>query len=86
MTPETNPDNLPPKHAYEVLIKIGGETWEYVTQTLHDLAFHVEEHGPECGLTSGGAGGSHYVHIERRDISPQDYRIELEAWLAQRRK
>ena len=69
---------FPPKHPFEVNIRIGGDTWEYILRTVRELSYHLEEHGPDCRLCSGGAGGCHSVDIQRRDISPEDYRKELQ--------
>ena len=72
----------PPAHAFELRISIGGENWDYVVRTLQELADHIPEHGPTCGLCSGGAGGSHSVTIHQRDVTPEQYHIELQQWLA----
>lgn len=75
----------PPKHPFEVRISIGGDDWDYVLRVIDELALHLRDHGPDCSLCSGGAGGSHSVHIERRDISAADYHRELEAWFRARK-
>lgn len=69
-----------PRHAFEVTIKIGGDDWEYVLRAIKELAQYLEDHGPECKLLSAGAGGCHHVHIETRDIAPEDYHMELMRW------
>lgn len=69
-----------PQHPFEVRITIGAEDWDYVIRTLDELARHIPEHGPDCNMCSGGAGGSHSVTVVRRDISPEDFRKELAAW------
>lgn len=75
-------ERYPPMHAFEVRISIGGEDWEYVVRTLLELADHIPEHGPDCGLCSGGGGGSHSVTIHQRDVTPEQYGFELQQWLA----
>ena len=74
------PEAPPPQHPFEVTIKIGGEDWEYVTRVMQELAVHLEAHGPECTMCSGGAGGSHSVSIAKRDISKAEFRKELMEW------
>jgi hypothetical protein len=70
----------PPKHAFEVTIKIGGDYWEYVLRAVRELACHLEEHGPDCKMMGAGAGGCHHVDVLTRDVAPGDYHLELMAW------
>lgn len=74
------PEAPAPQHPFEVTIKIGGEDWEYVTRVMHELAIHLEAHGSECTMCSGGAGGSHSVSVAKRDISKEEFRKELMEW------
>ena len=69
-----------PAHPFEVRINIGGDDWDYVLRTMERLAEHLREHGPECGMCSGGAGGSHSVSIAKRNISVEEFHAELQAW------
>jgi hypothetical protein len=80
--PETKTTSRPEvsQHAFEVRISIGGNDWGYVIRTLRELASHVEDHGPECSLCSGGWHGSHSIHIKSRDVTTDQFRNELEAW------
>lgn len=70
----------PPKHAFEVQIRIGGDDWEYVMRTLRELVPHLEDHGSDCKMMSGGAGGCHSVDVQKRDVAPEDYHRELMVW------
>lgn len=70
----------PPLHPFEVRISIGGDDWDYVLRTMDELAVHLREHGPDCAMMSGGAGGSHSVAITRREIAVDDYHKELQNW------
>jgi hypothetical protein len=70
---------LPP-HAYEVTIRIGGDDWEYVERALAEISTHLPDHGPDCNMCSGGAGGSHSVSVVTRDVTPEQFRAELEKW------
>jgi hypothetical protein len=72
--------NAPPKHPFELTIRIGGNDFDYVKRTAQDIATHIAECGENCSLASGGWGGCHSVDIEKRDITPEAYRAELEAW------
>jgi hypothetical protein len=78
MTPE---QEKPPQHAFEVRISIGGDDWGYILRTVDELAEHIRDHGAECGLSSGGAGGCHSVDICEREVTPQQYHDELQAWV-----
>lgn len=82
MTDETKP----PQHAFEVTIRIGGNDWDYVLRTMDELAYHLKDHGSECGISSGGWNGSHSVDIAKREISPDEYRAELAEWMDNARK
>lgn len=73
----------PPVHAFEVRISIGGDDWGYVLRAIEELASHIPDHGPECGMCSGGGGGCHSVDIKRRDVTPEQYHRELEEWRLQ---
>jgi hypothetical protein len=70
----------PPQHAYEVTVQIGGNDWEYVLRTMDELTDYLREHGPNCSVISGSWGGCHSVHIQHRDVSPDQYRSELDQY------
>lgn len=70
----------PPRHAFELSIKIGGDDWDYVLRSIRELAVHLENCGPDCGMSSGGCGGSHSVDIQKRDVAPEQYHRELMIW------
>ena len=78
---EATQANQPPQHPFELRISIGGNDWEYVLRTLDEIAAHIRQHGPECGLSSGGWNGCHSVDIQTREVTPAQYREELEAWM-----
>jgi hypothetical protein len=70
-----------PRHPFEVKINIGGDDWDYVLRAILELAYHLKDNGPEFSMMcSGGGGGSHHVTIARRDITPEAFHAELEAW------
>ncbi len=70
----------PPCHAFEVRISIGGNDWPFVIDALKELVAHLEKHGENCGMCSGGYNGSYSVDIQKRDVTPEAYRAELEEW------
>jgi hypothetical protein len=74
------PTAPPPRHPFEVTVRIGGNDWRYVTRTMNDLATHIEERGADCSMCSGGGGGCHNVHIAKRDVTPEQYEDELLRW------
>lgn len=69
-----------PIHPVDVRISIGGNTWEYVEQTLEELLADFREYKRLRNLASGGYDGSHSVTVTTRDISPDEYRKELSEW------
>lgn len=83
---ESEAANVPPKHAFELSIKIGASTWEFALSALREIARHVEGCGPECGMVSGGWDGCYSVDIQKRDVTPEAYREELTAWSGLERK
>lgn len=72
-----------PHRAFELTIKIGGDTWEDVVRELAFVADHVPAHGETCDSTMGGCTSNHLVSIERRpDMGNKRYFEELHAYLA----
>jgi len=74
----------PPRHAFEVEIHVGGETWGDTLREIQRFCEHIERHGPECNLASGGAGSAGHITVWKRDVTPAQYRRELEEWAQQR--
>ena len=73
--------NAAPQHAYELRITIGGESWDYVKQAIEEISQHIRDREPgEVGVCSGGGGGCRSIDLQRREVSPEQYRKELEAW------
>lgn len=70
----------PPQSAFEIDVKVTGETWESAVRILTETLMEIERHGPECSSVGGGGGGSHSVTIRTRDVDPETYRAELRAW------
>lgn len=67
-----------PKHAFEVKIGIGSSTREYIERALEQLLEDVRR--GSLNVASGCWDGSYYMDVERRDVTPEQYRDELEAW------
>lgn len=71
-----------PSRAFELNIKIGGDTWEDVLRNLRELASHVEDHGSNCNSVSGGYSSHHIVDVRiRPDLTHDQYSVELEEYL-----
>jgi len=74
----------PPRRAFELTIKIGGDTWRDVLRDLLDTARHVEQHGPQCNSVSGGYSTNHIVDVRvDPDMTHDRYVDQLEAYLAE---
>lgn len=69
-----------PRHAFEVNLSIGSCEWDHVLECVDEMRRELESHGPECGLTSGGWRGCMSIDIQRREVTPDDYRKELSEW------
>lgn len=77
----------PPRHAFEVTIKIGGDDWDYVRRAAQDIADHIGERDAQfSGLSSGGAGGCHSIDVALRDVTPEAYHKELQEWMEKTRQ
>lgn len=74
-----------PQRRFELTIRVSGDTWEIAMRELERLTFHIQDHGSECGMTSGGCDSGSYVHvIESHEMTPELYRDALRAWKAER--
>lgn len=74
-------DSSLPIHPVEVIIRIGGESFAYIQHRLRDLANEAHQRDASCfQMYGGGAGGSYSVTTTQRDISPADFRRELDEW------
>lgn len=78
-------DQNPPHHAYEVHISIGAHNKAYVAMHLAEVQALFDKalrHGNDgiVNCSSGGWTGSYSVETETRDITPDAYRQELDAW------
>lgn len=72
----------PPVSPITVRIEINAETWEYVVRRLAMLADEAEDRDPSSfGMYGGGAGGAYHAITSTRDVSAEQYRAELDAWL-----
>ena len=70
-----------PQHKFELKITIGGESWDYVKSAIDEISQHLHDREPEnVGVCSGGGGGCHSIDLQRREVSPEQYRKELEEW------
>lgn len=74
-----------PKRAFELTIKIGGNTWEDVLRELSFLSVHLPEHGQDCDSVMGGCDSYHTVHVqETPGMTREKYFKELEAYRSQK--
>jgi hypothetical protein len=71
-----------PVHPVECRISIGGEEWSYVQEMMRKLAQEAQERDPATFQMFGacGFGGSYAVTTKKCDVSPEQYRAELQAW------
>jgi hypothetical protein len=71
-----------PLHALEIRISIGANHREYALQTLREILATFED-GNISNSCSGCWDGAYSVTSAIREISPDDYRKELEEWSEQ---
>jgi len=70
-----------PAHQFELRMTIGACTWEYAIRAAREIADMIGERKPEnVGLASGSWDGSHSIDLKRREVTPDQFREELEAW------
>ena len=68
-----------PTRRYTITVEIGDDTWEGAVAELRRVCAHVEEHGPECKLVSGGYSGCSMVTIAHDPTMTHDrYMSELD--------
>lgn len=80
-------DSAPPKHTFELTIKVGSCDWSRVVEMLHELADHVAEHGPACNRCGAGPGIGYSVEVDHDpNVTEATYRAALDAWCAKRRE
>lgn len=77
---------FPPRRPVELAIHIGGDDWAETLSELQRLADYAKAHGPDCHHTRGGERSSGQIRVETRDVSPEDYRAELDSWWGQQRE
>ena len=76
----------PPKPAFTLEISILACDWDRIVQELERSVRHVVERGPECVRFWGGAGTHGHVHVERRDVTQEQYNAELQEWFTATRE
>jgi hypothetical protein len=71
----------PPIHPVEVRISIGGDDWQYVRGVLSELAAEAGWRDADSfHMMSGGAGGSYSATVAKRNVTPEQFRKELDDW------
>lgn len=76
------PRPTPPRRAFELDIKMTGDTWKDVIRELRDLVIHIEQHGTACTSVSGGYSTSHTVQVRvDESITHESFAAELEEYL-----
>lgn len=67
-------------HRFELRICIGAVDWASLQDAARDVLEHIQERDEDhVGLASGGWNGCHSIDLYHRDVSPEQYRDELEA-------
>lgn len=82
----TASDTEAPQHAFELRLSVGGETWELTLKEMQRLVDEVYARGPLAGLQSGGGGTAANLLVATRDVSPEQYRAELDEWFQGRQR
>lgn len=73
-----------PKRAFELEIRIGGDTWEDVLAHVRDLLPHIEDHGLACNSVSGSPSAYHSVEITQRpEMTHERFIKELDEHIAE---
>lgn len=71
-----------PHRAYEIDIHIGADDWKSALWQIRDVLRHIEDHGEECSLVSGGSDSGATVTITKRPEMTHDrYFADLNAYL-----
>jgi len=84
--PSAPPAPEGPHRAFEIVVKVGADEWPRLVGEVQRLATHIEDHGVECGMVTGGPDVGGYVQIvQRPEMTHERYIAELEAHLAKLR-
>jgi len=70
----------PPKSPIEVTITIGAETFGDLLSTMYNEIREWDRNQAVQSHIWGGAGTNGNVSVDIRDITPELYREELQAW------
>ena len=75
--------NPPPVSPITVEIKINAEHWRYVRMQLDELAAEANRRDVMTfdRMCGGVGGGSYYTDVRTREVSQEQYRAELQAWM-----
>ena len=74
-----------PKRAFEIVVTVQGDTWDDAVDKLCELANHVEEHGRECALVSGGVHSGGWVEVNHNpDMTHEKYMAAVESMRARK--
>lgn len=79
-SPRTDTRIEPPKAPYEVTLQVGAETFELLCSRVYDEALRWESQGFVRKGMWGGAGTHGHVEVEQREVTPEQYRRELQDW------
>ena len=74
-----------PKRAFELELRVGGDSWDIVLNELQELVRHIRKNGQECSSVSGGYGSNHLVTITHDPSMTHDkYFEQLDQYIAAR--
>lgn len=74
-----------PRRRWLVEINVGGDELEDVLREILRMAEHVQEHGKDCSMVSGGYSTGGFVRItENPDMTHDRYFEEIERWKAEK--
>lgn len=77
---EPEVDNKPPVSCVEIRMSIGAESDEIAIRQMQDYLYEWMDGGPRASCW-GGAGSHGSIDVSRRDVTPEQYREELAAWM-----
>lgn len=81
------PVDKPPRPVIEFKLTIGAESFERLGQALEQLAFEIlceKARGPS-GCWGGAGSNGHYTIDHDPNLTPEQYRSDLQAWAARQR-
>lgn len=76
---KSSAEAAPPKHPLEISISIGAEDMDYAEYALKEIILSLKK--GDTAINAGGGGGGFTMRLQKRDVTKEQYREELDQWM-----